>query len=402
MALATSIKGAAPSAPLILHVSGDFPDPIEPFKTPVIRDLIDLTSDSFDHRVISINRVSPSILATAKAALIPGPLAIAEQPFEYGTAIRYTAPGKGLRHQTKLEQMGDWLVAQIEAMDRKPDLIMGHKLTIEGIVVRYAAKKLGLRYGLSIQGNTDTNIIAKRPDLRRLFASIYHEAEIVFPFTPWSQKEIEKTLGPRQKPTHLLPCPTDLDQAYEPRATGDGFVSVFHLKNYRIKNLSGIVQAWRILGERGSAPSLEIIGGGNAEEISACQAMAKGVEQIRFSGPMGRGELKERLSRATALVLPSLRESFGLVFVEALFAGTPIIYPRGTAVDGYFDDAGYALRVSAQSPDEIANAVEHAMAEEAEMKAALAAWQASPSSALFTRAEIGRRFESSLKVAAKT
>ena len=45
--------------PLILHVSGDFPDPFEPFKTRVIETLLALTDIPVRHRVISINRVSP-------------------------------------------------------------------------------------------------------------------------------------------------------------------------------------------------------------------------------------------------------------------------------------------------------------------------------------------------------
>ena len=78
--------------PLILHLSGDFPDPIEPFKTKAMRSLVDLTATRFEHHVISINRVSPSALETAGELLFPKPLKVAQQPFEYGTALSYTAP----------------------------------------------------------------------------------------------------------------------------------------------------------------------------------------------------------------------------------------------------------------------------------------------------------------------
>jgi glycosyltransferase involved in cell wall biosynthesis len=45
------------------------------------------------------------------------------------------------------------------------------------------------------------------------------------------------------------------------------------------------------------------------------------------------------------LVLPSLNETFGMVYVEALFSGIPVIYTAGTAIDGYLDglDVGIAV-----------------------------------------------------------
>ncbi|MGB7371031.1 hypothetical protein [Erythrobacter sp.] len=42
--------------PAILHVSGEFPDSFQTVKTPVIRRLIDLSADVFDHNVVSLNR----------------------------------------------------------------------------------------------------------------------------------------------------------------------------------------------------------------------------------------------------------------------------------------------------------------------------------------------------------
>jgi len=42
--------------------------------------------------------------------------------------------------------------------------------------------------------------------------------------------------------------------------------------------------------------------------------------------------------------MPSRRQTFGMVFIEALFAGLPVLYPRGWSIDGFFgpDDIGYA------------------------------------------------------------
>lgn len=381
---------------MIVHVSGDFPDNFQSFKTPVIRDLVDLTSHAFDHRVISINRRSPGWAASAGVLIQRQALAIEERRFAYGTAIEYVAPGKGLRHRTVLEQLGEWIAQHCLLSGSKPDLLIGHKLTIEGIAVRKAASLLGVPYALSIQGNTDTKILKIRRDLTRDFAEIFHGARTVFPFAPWALRDVEQALGERSGPAYLLPCPTELDQAIPPNARGDGFISVFHLKNWRGKNLAGLVEAWKILARRGPPPPLEIIGGGTDEELAACRKLARDVPQITFAGPMDREQLAQRMNRASALVLPSLRESFGLVFIESLFAGTPIIYPQDTAIDGYFDGAAFAWRVKPRSAPSIAAAVEGVMANEASAKNALALWQKTPDARRFTRAKIAATFEHGL------
>ena len=54
--------------PRVLHLSADFPDPINPANTPFIARLIDLVADAHDHQVISLNRRSPTLAAAARIA----------------------------------------------------------------------------------------------------------------------------------------------------------------------------------------------------------------------------------------------------------------------------------------------------------------------------------------------
>jgi hypothetical protein len=75
-----------------------------------------------------------------------------------------------------------------------------------------------------------------------------------------------------------------------------------------------------------------------------------------------------------------------------LFSGLPIIYPANTAIDGYFDEMPFALRVDARSPKAIAEAMRHAVENEAEMKRALSNWQQSEEAQRFTQASIAPTF----------
>lgn len=123
---------------------------------------------------------------------------------------------------------------------------------------------------------------------------------------------------------------------------------------------------------------------------------------MRLEGPLDREALRARFAQARAFVCPSLRESFGLVFIEALFAGLPVIYPRGTAIDGYFNGHSFAIAVDARDPKAIAGAMRHVLEHEDDLKMALARWQASDAAAMFQRAHIAGSFSDGLRQAAST
>lgn len=386
----------------ILHVSGDYPDPIEPFKTPVIRSFLDLTDGNFDHRVFSINRKTPSLAeffqglaqGSNRKALVRG-----VQTFERGVALQYLAPPSGVFHRTMLERLGEYLAEFIRSQSEAPQLLVGHKLTIEGIAVAEASALTGIPYALTIQGNTDRRILKARPDLRKIFRSIYRDAQMVCTFTPIARRAIEAMLGKRKDGIHLIPCPTELDQMIEPQVTGGDIISVFHLKNHKVKNLDGLASAAQLLSRDAATRSIAILGGGSEAELANCKTIAAGASQIRFDGPVDRDAMQKRMNEACALVVPSRAESFGLVFVEALFAGLPIIYPKGTAIDGYFDALPFAHSVDASSPEAIAEAMQRAVDEEESMKRALHDWQKSGALEQFTRGSIAQNYSAALSAA---
>lgn len=383
----------------VVHVSGDFPDSFNPDKTRVIQNLIDLTKDRFQHEVWSINRVTPSGLASVRSSLACDANALLQVnavPFDYGTALQYHAPGRGIFHATLLRALGDEIATRLKGLP-PPDLLVAHKLTIEGLIVARVAQRLNIPYALCIQGNTDERILSARPDLRSSLRPVLRGASHVFPFTPWAQRVVERHLGPvRGEAKTLLPCPTELDQPTPPAAGGDRLISVFHLRHHKIKNLAGIAGAARRCATEGLLDHVEIVGGGSEADLSACRAIVGRAPHVEFAGPLDRDALRTRMNNASGMVLPSRRESFGLVFIEALFAGLPIVYPAGAAVDGYFDGLPFAIRVDARSPKQIAGAMRRLIEDEAQLKEALAAWQQSTDALRFQRPAIASAFAQGL------
>ncbi|MCW1401087.1 glycosyltransferase [Novosphingobium sp. MW5] len=171
---------------------------------------------------------------------------------------------------------------------------------------------------------------------------------------------------------------------------GSGLVSAFHLHNYRLKNLPRLASAVRLARQTEPAIDFTLYGGGDQGTMARVHAHCGA--DIAMGGHVPGEELSLRLHAARGFAMPSLRESFGLVFVEALMAGTPILYPRGAAVDGWFDGCSFALPVDPRDTAAIASALLMLHRDEDRLKGDLAAWQSAGGLTQFGSAAIGATF----------
>ncbi|MEM9062506.1 MAG: glycosyltransferase family 4 protein [Pseudomonadota bacterium] len=202
------------------------------------------------------------------------------------------------------------------------------------------AEQMDVPYLLSIQGNTDLKILRMRPDLRSVFRRTWHGAAHVFPFAPWAGNAVSALLGKRSRPVTYLPCPGQSDRIYTPRITAPVVRTAFNLHDWKNKNVSALIKAIAIAAQDVPDIKLEVIGGGDADAFARLSALAERVapRRVRFLGTVPNEHVQALLNASACFALPSHRESYGLVFAEALLSGAPCLIPKDRAIDGYFDD----------------------------------------------------------------
>lgn len=103
------------------------------------------------------------------------------------------------------------------------------------------------------------------------------------------------------------------------------------------KNVLRLIKAVSDLRDKIPNLRLDLIGGGGSEE----KVVLKKVQQLDYLSYQGaiyeKDHLKDRLRSADVFIMVSKSETFGLVYIEALTQGLPVIYTKNEGVDGMFD-----------------------------------------------------------------
>jgi glycosyltransferase involved in cell wall biosynthesis len=378
----------------ILHLSADYPDPLAPDKTRAIRNLLALASDH-EHRVWSLNRVDWRARTAA--------LDFGDEAGRRHRAVAYGAPPKGLLLRQRMARLADWIAADAVRDGWRPDAIHAHKLSVEGLAGLRLAAHLDVPLIVSSQGDSDLKIIGARPDLRTLWRRAWREAVHVLPFAPWTATRLAALLGPRDGPTTPLACPIGAPATpTPPRRVGPRFAAVFHLAAHRRKNARLLIDAVALAARATPDIRLDVIGGGDASAFAALAAHAtrRAPGRVRFLGPLSREAVFAELGGACAMALPSLRESFGMAFAEALFAGAPCLVPKGWGIDGWLPDGVATVSADATDVAAVAAALSRLAAEEDGFKSRLHDLQRSGGLAPFGDRAIAATYARALESAA--
>lgn len=177
-------------------------------------------------------------------------------------------------------------------------------------------------------------------ELSRPHRHALRSAEVVMTISRDSVRRTVDTQG--VPPTRVRLVPLSLPQAmFEPDHHGQTpeagrLLTVSRLaQTERGKNIEPLIDAMPAVRASHPAARLVIVGDGDDRERLERIVKDKGLaEVVVFPGRLSDEELRDEYRRAELFVLPSEKEGFGLVFVEAMLTATPVLgFAKGGPLD---------------------------------------------------------------------
>ena len=123
------------------------------------------------------------------------------------------------------------------------------------------------------------------------------------------------------------------------------------------------IRAFSLLRESGSHARLTVAGGGFMRPALEKLTDELGISQfVQFTGVLTEEEVISTFNRATLVIVPSLIESFGLVILESMQMGRPVVASKIEGVPEVVLDGETGILVPAGEPIALFQAIQNVLA----------------------------------------
>lgn len=235
----------------------------------------------------------------------------------------------------------------------------------DGIICYMVWKKIHIPYIVSIR-NTDLNagFIWKIPYIKNYCFNVLQHSSYVICLSDSYKKQLLRKLPKKMRKEIELKIriiPNGIDPYYlanqkrkESKNSEDIRNLLFVGRVSRLKNLEKVIDAVEILNTEGYSFNLDVVGEIIDKEYIA---LMNGKEYVHYHEKSPKEELIKYYRNSDIFVMPSHTETFGLVYVEAMSQGLPVIYTRGQGFDSEGRDGIIGFAVSDQDSREIADRI---------------------------------------------
>jgi phosphatidylinositol alpha-1,6-mannosyltransferase len=151
---------------------------------------------------------------------------------------------------------------------------------------------------------------------------------------------------------------TESDEAPPPRPPSDGppeVLIVGRMAHERYKGHRLLIDGWARVNEAVPGAVLRIVGSGpDLPVLRDLASRSTAAEQIVFEGFVPDAEVETCYGRATVFAMPSRGEGFGLVFIEAMRHGLPVVASCHDAAPEVVLDGQTGYTINLDRPGELA------------------------------------------------
>lgn len=248
----------------------------------------------------------------------------------------------------------------------KPDLMIVHSVLWAGPVALKISQKHNIPY-LVVEHRS--RFILNSPEARSMVKSA--DLPVICKVLGGSVKIITVSENLRKGLLSLFPdlvqktltIPNMVDTEYFNYTSGsrstDPFVFLYVGLLERVKGLDILVEAFRKVRESNRNVRLRIVGRGSVRrELELLVKELNLVASVSIPGYLDRNQLLEEYRRANAFVLASRFEAFGVVLIEAMSAGLPVVATRSGGPENIITEQ-CGILAERENADDLSRAMMH-------------------------------------------
>lgn len=252
------------------------------------------------------------------------------------------------------------------------DIIHAYTLFTDGNCAMKLSQKYKIPYVVAIR-NTDINVFFKyRIFLRRRGIKILKNASTIFFLSTAYEKELFEKYIPNKYKSELLKkikiIPNGIDDfwyinLYKDEKKLNNKIKKIEKQEIRLiyagnidknKNITKTCEAITELKNAGWKVNFIVAG-----KIKDKTVFKKIKDKIEYKGILNKEELMKYYRKSDIFIMPSIKETFGLVYAEAMSQGLPVIYTEGQGFDEQFEEGVVGFRVNGKDEKSIVNAVKN-------------------------------------------
>ena len=251
-------------------------------------------------------------------------------------------------------------------------IMHAHTIFSDGGTAYRIHQQYGIPYVVSVRGTDIHHFYKKGIHLRPFMYRVLKEAKTVIFLSPAYKKYLlsrlpEKIRDEVGEKSVVIPNGIEEHWMVHPPApktlskTGGAWIFI-GLLNER-KNVKSILEALARFHREGKPMKLHLIGTGPEEEDLKKRCRELDISNfVEFHGFIDDPEkIREMMAKSSLFIMPSHRETFGLVYGEALSQGLPVIYTRGQGFDGFFEEGEVGYPVNSRDVDSIVEGVRNVL-----------------------------------------
>jgi glycosyltransferase involved in cell wall biosynthesis len=253
-----------------------------------------------------------------------------------------------LFYRLRIKKIYNDLLSKIDVTEF--DLIHSHTWFSDGGVANLISEKYNIPYLITIR-NTDLNIYYKYLffERNRGFTILDQASQIILISPSYSERlsnELPIKYFNKLIKSKISILPNGIDdfwirnyQLDRKTKVSNPVKCLFIGKFYSVKNIMSLQKAIIYLNSQGINIVLHLIGGTGDHHDKVLSLIKRHSNIFIYHGEIYcKQDLKKLMVQMDFFAMPSIRETFGLVYIESLLQGLPVLYTKGEGIDRAYED----------------------------------------------------------------